>query len=215
MKLKVKWYRPKPIETFLSFFVGWVIDRRALQFYRRGFRQLAIFSHDYVGNRINIDGVYDLEELNMVFYWLVENRVEMDNSVAIEIGANIGNHSLFFSDYFSEVHAFEPNPRTFELLSINCRQKNIICHMVGLAAKQAESFIVEYPPNIGGSKVNQNEHDRNDLSPRRKITLDVLDNVTSEIKNILLLKIDVEGFELEVLKGAENVFKKTFSNHFV
>ena len=61
------------------------------------------------------------------------------NSTMLDIGANIGNHSLFFSNYFAKCISFEPNPRTFSVLEINSRLvENIIPMNIGLSDKKGE-----------------------------------------------------------------------------
>ncbi len=80
-------------------------------------QQLVVFSFDYVSTAINIDGIYEIDELEVLFEWLkLLNIDEIFEGSALDIGANIGNHSLYFSDYFSEVLSYEPHPLTYELL---------------------------------------------------------------------------------------------------
>ena len=45
------------------------------------------------------------------------------NGTVLDIGANIGNHSLFFSNYFYKVLSFEPHPKIFKVLAINTEDK--------------------------------------------------------------------------------------------
>ena len=80
---------------------------------------MAIFSFDHIGHKINLDGVYERNELDFLFEWLATHSPDVFNGTAIDIGANIGNHSLYLSNYFEKVVSFEPHPRTFKLLEIN------------------------------------------------------------------------------------------------
>ena len=77
----------------------------------------AIFIGDYVSNKILLDGIYEGRELNALDQ-LVFCHLPRD-SVALDIGANIGNHTAYFARYFSRVIAFEPNPMVFAVLSAN------------------------------------------------------------------------------------------------
>jgi hypothetical protein len=84
--------------------------------------QLAVFAFDHIGLRINLDGRHEKRTLDLIRNYLESVISGMDRTAALDIGANIGNHSVYFSDLFAEVYAFEPNPRTFSLLKFNSEQ---------------------------------------------------------------------------------------------
>ena len=86
--------------------------------------QAAIFSFDGIGTIINVKGVYEREQLDTVMGWM-QSKHPVSGS-AVDIGANIGNHGLYFSRFYSNVFCFEPNPRIFKLLEINSRLVNNI-----------------------------------------------------------------------------------------
>ena len=75
--------------------------------------------------KIMLNGRFENYELislkNNVF-----NKINSKNSNALDIGANIGNHSLFFSNHFLNVYSFEPSEIIFELLKLNIRSKENI-----------------------------------------------------------------------------------------
>ena len=81
--------------------------------------QLAVLAFDHIGLCINLDGRYEKRTLDLIRNYLKSVISDLERSVALDIGANIGNHSVYFSDLFEEVFAFEPNPRTFALLRFN------------------------------------------------------------------------------------------------
>ena len=73
-------------------------------------------------------------ELSTLFAWFSARHPEVFDGIAMDIGANIGNHALYFSDYFRWVHCFEPNPRTFKVLALNAElASNITCFNVGIS----------------------------------------------------------------------------------
>jgi len=79
--------------------------------------QVCLFAFDGIANTINVKGIYERELLDTVFGWLQANA--LIQGVALDIGANIGNHSLYFSKWYDGVFSFEPNAKTFKLLEMN------------------------------------------------------------------------------------------------
>jgi hypothetical protein len=66
---------------------------------------------DHIGDRIFLDGLFERSLLETTFDKLLKSQKErFMGSACFDAGANIGNHSLFFSRRFSKVVAFEPNP---------------------------------------------------------------------------------------------------------
>ena len=63
-------------------------------------QNISIFAFDDMGLRINQFGVYEGETLNLLFEYLRPIEKELFGGVALDIGANIGNHSIFFFQIF-------------------------------------------------------------------------------------------------------------------
>jgi FkbM family methyltransferase len=162
------------------------------------FPQIAIFSFDEIGHHVNLYGRYEKDDLELISKYL--NFKLSDTSVMFDIGANIGNHSLYFSSYFNKVHSFEPNPRTFELLSHNAKLvSNIECHNIALSSKDDLLNMQIERNNWGASKISK--------EGTVKINAFKLDNLGIDCSSLKLLKIDVEGHELEVLLGSETILQ--------
>ena len=49
----------------------------------------------------------------------IQSKIDCENSSCLDIGANIGNHSIFFSKFFKQVLCYEPVELTHKLLEIN------------------------------------------------------------------------------------------------
>ena len=130
-----------------------------------------------------------------------------EGGVFVDIGANVGNHSLFAAKFLrpSKVIPFEPNPRAYSLLIENmlANQLGDIVDLtklgVGVADKKAGGFAMEdRQRNLGGAKMLEGEgelevHPGDDLLKGEKPDM---------------IKIDVEGMEMKVLKGLEKTIKK-------
>ena len=166
-------------------------------------RQLVVFSFDHIAHAINLNGLYEKESLDILFEWLHFLKVDFSKSTAIDIGANIGNHSLYFSDLFEKVISFEPSKKTFKVLSLNSElSDNIICFNIGLSDYKREGVLKTIKENIGGSYISDVKSNNSEI-----IKLEKLDSF-KEFTNIKLIKIDVEGHELKTILGAQEIIKE-------
>ena len=79
---------------------------------------IAIFAFDRIGADISILGIYEKEVLEGLKDFIF-NKIDTQKSVCLDVGANIGNHSLYFAQFFNQVYSIEPHPEIFELLKFN------------------------------------------------------------------------------------------------
>lgn len=168
--------------------------------------QVAIFAFDHIGIQINLRGAYELEELTSTLAWI--SKSQLAKGCALDIGANIGNHSLFFARHYEQVFSFEPNPRTYKLLEYNASlASNIRCFCLGLSSRDGQATLNIDPANVGASSLT----DRPGLRPSQHqvIELRTLDSIEEiQALPIGLIKIDVEGHELAVLEGGKELIKR-------
>jgi FkbM family methyltransferase len=170
--------------------------------------QLAMFSFDFISQMISIDGRFEDCELNLIEK-LFKGR--LDKKAILDIGANIGNHTLAFSKISKKVYAFEPNIFVFELLKINTNKlKNVEIFNFG-ASDRNQSTLAKIPKlNWGGGSLDLDEKNS---QPNKFIEvsfkLKFLDSVKifSEV-SIGMVKIDVEGHELQAFRGMKSILKK-------
>jgi FkbM family methyltransferase len=129
-----------------------------------------------------------------------------DARLAVDVGANIGCTALLLAGLARRVLAFEPSPTTYGLLLQNVARSglaNIETRNVGLGAESAASTLTHAADNRSGAFVS----DRTRASLGHvveTIELRTLDDVVSEqdASMVDFVKIDVEGFEPQVLRGA-------------
>jgi len=170
---------------------------------RRG-GKLVVFANDTIGNAINASGLFEWSELEAIFDFLKPLHEHFTRSLALDIGANIGNHSIYFSRYFKAVHAFEPHPLTYRLLDINASlYRGIIIHNYALSDSCGNAHLHENPTNLGGSRIEQIKEGT------INITLKKLDDLDFTKEDIALIKMDVEGHEANVLRGGVKTLQQT------
>ncbi len=129
--------------------------------------------------------------------------------VSIDVGANIGNHSVFLGSYVSDyVLAVEPNPTICPLLRENLKTNLENFYIVECALGRDHSkgtIIMDQGAHVnhGMARIEVGGGD---------IPIHTLDDVvkrwrtnTGRTEAINLIKVDVEGMELDVLKGAREV----------
>lgn len=141
----------------------------------------------------------ELVEKNFIINYF--KRKEKYN--AIDIGAHIGFHSLYFSEIFNNVYSFEANDQNYECLIYNTKiKKNIDCYNFAIGETFDYGKIIipwDFP-----IKENINSG-MGYISRGSEIEIRPLDSF--KFKNISFIKIDVEGYEYFVLKGAMETLK--------
>lgn len=135
---------------------------------------------------------------------LLTALAEPDHTV-LDIGANIGCTALLFASMTRAVHAFEPSPSTFALLGINVAASglDVQLHNFGLGDREFEGEITFSPNNRSGGFVSDRMQAGAGFVTER-ISVRSLDSFLRGRPDVRpdLVKIDVEGFELHVLRGA-------------
>ena len=126
--------------------------------------------------------------------------------ICMDIGANVGNHTVFFSMFceFDGIWAYEPSSNSFELLFRNIKNNkcNNVCP-INLAIGSDYGII---------SMTNNKENPSwNEVKCGNDIAIEP---ITTREK-VALMKIDVEGYELEVIKGAYKVIEREKPELFI
>ena len=181
----------------------------------QNYPQLAVFSFDLISSTIAFDGLYEKPELTYLSERVFKNLKL--KRLCLDVGANIGNHSVFFTNHFDEVIAFEPHPRTFKLLEANAWQlPKLKPIMMGASDRKAELVAWYNPRNIGAASVeetiwNASEKPKDKRTHSTTLSLERLDKLVPKLKHdeVDFIKIDAEGHELNVLKGAIEIIGKS------
>jgi FkbM family methyltransferase len=171
---------------------------------------------------------YDFLQNTIVSEQDFHARTELDNlakyissnATILDIGANIGNHTVYFGKIcrVKKIYSFEPVAATYAILlkniELNHLRDVVSTFNLGLGNRNGSAYLCSsMPESIGSQSINYvaNGDSGSGLVLRR---LDDIEAITKESK-INFIKIDVEGFELEVLKGAERTIAKHLPVVFV
>jgi len=131
----------------------------------------------------------------------------------LDVGANVGLFTIRYSRMFpkAEVYSFEPNPGVYKRLLRNI-EANGLTNVVAINAAVCDSAGIR-PFFVGrvtvtGSMIQNRDRATEPAFYTEVVNLDAFCKARS-IASIALLKIDVEGAEMEVLRGAQNALQVT------
>jgi len=158
----------------------------------------------YIGRSIETYGEFSELELELF------RQICKKGSIIIEVGANIGTHTMALSNFVGKsgrVYAFEPQRIVFQTLCANMALNsitNVEAFQVAVSDDEGSllipDFNYEVENNFGGIELDKFTHGR-------KIPKVKLDNFL-ELDRLDFIKIDVEGMEQSVIKGAIKQIKK-------
>jgi len=165
-------------------------------------------------NRYNNENNDDMDT-NGEFRFIKDNLKKCN--IVFDVGANVGSWAKLALRINANIslYCFEPSAFTFQKLVSNDFPSNVICNNFGLGAKNQERDLFIFDDGSGMNSLYQRHGLENGwgikLQQRSEIIkLMTLDDYckNNSIQKIDFLKIDVEGHELEVLKGATNLLKE-------
>ncbi len=155
-----------------------------------------------------------------LFPWLF--RLNKD-SIVLDCGANVGRITSYLSITDATIYAFEPDPIAFKILSRRCKKKiNVECINKGVWDKDAvikmyrrkemrdEESSFTIGSSIIASKNNVDSSSYNEIE-----VIDLFNFIRQLNKKVDLVKVDIEGAEIEILKkiiteDAHTMFKIMF-----
>lgn len=157
-------------------------------------KDFVYYERDLIGSSLEAYGEYqgiEIEFLN----GLIKDQVVWD------IGANIGVHATGFASVAKEVHSFEPHPMHYKLLEQNTSTLgNVMTYNLAVGDSTDEVTMGEQEENNLGTMRIQEQGD----IAVQQVILDDMDLPKPD-----LIKLDVEGYEINALRGME----KTINEH--
>jgi FkbM family methyltransferase len=166
----------------------------------------------YLRNTIALfDEIFMRNEYNL--------KLNTSSPVIFDCGANLGFATIFFNWIYpkSKIFSFEPEPRTYALLKDNIlknKLSNVKIHNKALSLIDGKiAFFSGDSPGSLGASINKN---------RGGNTQNYVDSIklsnfikNNDIQKIDLIKMDIEGAEIDVIKDLSESGKLTITNNFI
>jgi len=121
--------------------------------------------------------------------------------VAVDVGAHIGHWSMNLAKHFGQVLAFEPVQEHRDCFRMNVDALNVTLHDCALGQARGSVRMNVERGNTGNSSI-----DASGGAVGGDVEMHTLDSF--QLTHIDLIKIDTEGFEVQVLRGAEETIKR-------
>ena len=155
--------------------------------------QLAISNHENYATLVYTQRLWDFQEMSFLLHFLREDDLFVD------IGANVGGYTVLASAITgAESLAIEPIPATFQKLRRNVRlngiEARVNCRNVGVGAEHGE---LKFTRALGGLNHVALAHEPDTIS----VPVETLDALLAG-RAPAMVKMDVEGYETNVLRGA-------------
>ncbi|MFA6250109.1 MAG: FkbM family methyltransferase [Candidatus Shapirobacteria bacterium] len=156
----------------------------------------------YVGQRIAL-GKYEPYLTKVML-----NQVQHDKTeTVIDVGANIGYYTVMLADKAKQVIAIEPEEKTFGVLKKNLGGlKNVKAVMVAAGSKNGQAVLEVSKENLGDHRIQRSKIKDQKSKINLKVKIRKIDDLAGD--NVDLMKIDVQGFENEVIEGAKEIIQK-------
>lgn len=137
--------------------------------------------------------------------------------VLFDVGANIGKYALTLLKTFPEssnIYGFEPSKKTFEELKRNLGVHDVKLFNIGFGEKKEHINLYSIGENTTLASAYQRESNENETVHVEQIEISTIDAFCKNhnIDKIDFLKVDVEGYEINVFKGASEMFKNNKIN---
>jgi FkbM family methyltransferase len=187
-----------------------------LYFKETDFGHFCLLEKDLISNTINNYGYWELH-----LYHFYSHFIKPEDTI-IDGGANLGFHSIQFAKLANKgtVYCFEPQPLIYNILTtnilINGATDIIKQNKLGLGEKEnielkmtplSEQEFSEHCINYGGRGLTDSNEGE------ETVILTTIDNLN--LNKLNLIKLDVQGFELQTLKGGENTIKSNYPIMFI
>jgi len=165
----------------------------------------------YIGKSLSEYGEWSEGEVELI------KKVVSSNENIIEIGSNIGTHTIPLAKHISnggKIFSFEPQSQNYRLLMENITHneiKNATVSKIAISSKEGKAFMNTFDNekinNYGDARIFENN-----LENFEEVSVKTLDQLffdkLNENFSIKLIKCDAQGQELNIIKGSKKVIEK-------
>ena len=168
---------------------------------------LIAFLYDELSWEILTSGKYENDYLEVAIQFL-KNIQNFNFDYFIDVGANIGTTAINMHNYFNKIISIEANPRTYKILELNTREiKNISLFEFAISDKEKSMRLTYDNGSFAGAHIVKDKIDQN--KPFKIVNGTSLDKLLSKIdKTSMVIKLDIEGEELNALRGSMEIINK-------
>ena len=171
------------------------INSEGESIYIHNLRRIYIYLDRTIGVKKRLDHLFDEYFLNDIQF--------NDKDIVVDCGAHLGELSYYFKDKKIIYYAFEPSSTLQTCLEINVKSNIKDYEIINRPLLDVEKQVKLYLRDDSGDTSIEKDYE----SESESVESLKLDNFFDRNVKIKLLKIDAEGYELEVLNGSLNIFK--------
>jgi FkbM family methyltransferase len=141
-------------------------------------------------------GLMEYEDMSFLLHYLQKDDLFYD------VGANVGVYTVLASKVKqAKTISFEPLPETYKKLLDNIhinRLNNVVAKNIGLSCEKSKLYFTTDKDTMNSVALKSDKD-------KQEVDVDTLDNISDEYDIPKVMKIDVEGYETNVLKGATKI----------
>jgi FkbM family methyltransferase len=206
-----KWWLSKKNDQVALTLIKYIASTKRISLLMTAYNEMGILKHHD----------YNSGEDFFISSFLKDALKNEQHPVLFDVGANKGEitNQLYAVFPAASIHAFEPIAASYLSLKANCRQSNFKLNNIGLGIDPGKIAMYHYNDGFTNQHATVFPEVLTALHKKEKIvqeeiTLDTVDNYCREngISKIDFLKIDTEGNELNVLKGAQKMIASSEIN---
>lgn len=207
--LKNKQFRDAPLKTSLNLFKWEYVRIKNKPVFYNSFSnlKLKLYPNDGAARILYYFNQYEPEILG---FW---EKIIKPGMTVFDIGANIGLYSLFLSSRIGKggkIHAFEPVRKTYQKMIENIKLNGTeIIHLNNMAVGSLEGEVELVIDEDSAKSYTRKIDPQKNMTHSESVPSTTIDSYCkrNNISKLDFMKIDVEGFEFDVLKGAQHTLQ--------
>ena len=174
---------------------------------------------DYLGRSVFVKNHFDRDHVGRLMDKLAASGISVEGKTLLEIGANIGTHTIYFAltGVFGRIVAVEPDPRNLELLEENVIQNGFgdLVTRMPMAVTDHEGTIefFQHPDNHGKSSPTPGHADDRKILVRALPVPKILENANVAEADVGLVWMDIEGHEPVAARSLQSLFERRIPVH--